>query len=142
MARLARYCNMIIIVRISFLNISLFCFGSSLFCFGSNLFCIDNSLFCLGSGDSLRGHQSGSLHCFRDRNSLRSFGFASLTLNSSGRAHSGHLILNFLKDFLGTKLELRLNERVKLRLWLKILAAKQCNSNECCGNFTPTCLFI
>jgi hypothetical protein len=96
MARLARYCNMIIIVRISFLNISLFCFGSS-------LFCIDNSLFCLGSRDSFRGHQSGSLHCFGDRNSLHSFDFASLTLNSSGRAHSGHLILNFLKDFLGIK---------------------------------------
>jgi hypothetical protein len=25
---------------------------------------------------------------------------------------------------------------------LKFLAAKQYNSNECCGNFTPTCLFI
>jgi hypothetical protein len=25
---------------------------------------------------------------------------------------------------------------------VKFLAAKQCNSNECCGNFTPTCLFI
>jgi hypothetical protein len=65
--------------------------------------------------------------------------------------------LNFLKNFLennnlffrssssneaNTKLELRLNSKVKLRLWLKILAAKQCNSNECCGNFTPTRLFI
>jgi hypothetical protein len=65
--------------------------------------------------------------------------------------------LNFLKDFLeinnlffrsspsdeaNAKQELRLNAKVKLRLWLKILAAKQCNSNECCGNFTPTCLFI
>jgi hypothetical protein len=25
---------------------------------------------------------------------------------------------------------------------VNILAAKQCNSNECCGNFTPTRLFI
>jgi hypothetical protein len=93
------------------------------------------------------------LHRFGDRNSLRSFGFASLTLNSSGRAHSGHLILNFLgtkklfseafsSDEVGFKLELRLIARVKLRLWLKFLAAKQCNSNECCGNFTPTRLFI
>jgi hypothetical protein len=39
-------------------------------------------------------------------------------------------------------LELRLNAKVKLRLWSKILAAKQYNSNECCGNFTPTRLFI
>jgi hypothetical protein len=35
-----------------------------------------------------------------------------------------------------------LNAKIKLRLWLEILAAKQCNSNECCGNFTPTRLFI
>jgi hypothetical protein len=35
-----------------------------------------------------------------------------------------------------------LNAKVKLRLWLKILAPKQCNSNECCDNFTPTRLFI
>jgi hypothetical protein len=45
-------------------------------------------------------------------------------------------------DEANTKLELRLNAKVKLRLWLKFLAAKQCNSNECCGNFTPTRLFI
>jgi hypothetical protein len=30
----------------------------------------------------------------------------------------------------------------KLRLWLNFLAAQQCNGNECCGNFTPTRLFI
>jgi hypothetical protein len=30
----------------------------------------------------------------------------------------------------------------KLRLRLNFLAAQQCNGNECCGNFTPTCLFI
>jgi hypothetical protein len=30
----------------------------------------------------------------------------------------------------------------KLRLWLNFSAAQQCNDNECCGNFTPTCLFI
>jgi hypothetical protein len=48
----------------------------------------------------------------------------------------------FSSDEVGFKLELRLIPGVKLRLWLKILAAKQCNSNECCGNFTPTRLFI
>jgi hypothetical protein len=48
----------------------------------------------------------------------------------------------FSSDEVGSKLELRLIARVKLRLWLKILAAKQCNINECCGNFTPTRLFI
>jgi hypothetical protein len=94
-AGLAWHGNMVIIIGISFLNISFFRFGD-------NLFCLGNSLLCLGSTDSFRGHQSGSLHRFGDRNSLRSFGFASLTLNSSGRAHSGHLILNFLgtKNFL------------------------------------------
>jgi hypothetical protein len=30
----------------------------------------------------------------------------------------------------------------KLRLWLNFSVAQQCNGNECCGNFTPTCLFI
>jgi hypothetical protein len=30
----------------------------------------------------------------------------------------------------------------KLRLWLNFSAGQQCNGNECCGNFTPTCLFI
>jgi hypothetical protein len=30
----------------------------------------------------------------------------------------------------------------KLRLWLNFSAAQQCNGNECCGNFTPTRLFI
>jgi hypothetical protein len=45
MAGLARYGDMIIIIGISFLNISFFRFGS-------NLFCIGNSLFCLSSGDS------------------------------------------------------------------------------------------
>jgi hypothetical protein len=34
------------------------------------------------------------------------------------------------------------NAMRKLRLWLNFLAAQQCNSNECCGNFTPTHLFI
>jgi hypothetical protein len=48
----------------------------------------------------------------------------------------------FSSDEVGFKLELRLIAGVKHRLWLKILAAKQCNSNECCGNFTPTRLFI
>jgi hypothetical protein len=77
------------------------------------------------------------LHRFGDGNSLRTFSFASLTLNPSGRTHSGHLILNlwelntfffrsFSSDEAGFKLEFRLIPRVKLRLWLKILAAKQC----------------
>jgi hypothetical protein len=30
----------------------------------------------------------------------------------------------------------------KLRLSLNFSTAQQCNGNECCGNFTPTCLFI
>jgi hypothetical protein len=30
----------------------------------------------------------------------------------------------------------------KLRLWLNFSTAQQCNGNECCGNFTPTSLFI
>jgi hypothetical protein len=30
----------------------------------------------------------------------------------------------------------------KLRLWLNFSIAQQCNGNECCGNFTPTRLFI
>jgi hypothetical protein len=30
----------------------------------------------------------------------------------------------------------------KLRLWLNFSIAQQCNGNECCGNFTPTHLFI
>jgi hypothetical protein len=30
----------------------------------------------------------------------------------------------------------------KLRLWLKFSTAQQCSGNECCGNFTPTRLFI
>jgi hypothetical protein len=34
------------------------------------------------------------------------------------------------------------NDLDKLRLWLKILTAQQCNGNECCGNSSPTCLFI
>jgi hypothetical protein len=29
-----------------------------------------------------------------------------------------------------------------LRLWLNFLTAQQCNGNECCGNSTPTHLFI
>jgi hypothetical protein len=34
------------------------------------------------------------------------------------------------------------NAMKKLRLWLNFSAAQQCNGNECCGNFTPTRLFI
>jgi hypothetical protein len=34
------------------------------------------------------------------------------------------------------------NAMRKLRLWLNFSAAQQCNDNECCGNFTPTRLFI
>jgi hypothetical protein len=34
------------------------------------------------------------------------------------------------------------NAMAKLRLWLNFSAAQQCNGNECCGNFTPTRLFI
>jgi hypothetical protein len=34
------------------------------------------------------------------------------------------------------------NAMGKLRLWLNFSAAQQCNGNECCGNFTPTRLFI
>jgi hypothetical protein len=30
----------------------------------------------------------------------------------------------------------------KHRLWLSFSTAQQCNGNECCGNFTPTRLFI
>jgi hypothetical protein len=30
----------------------------------------------------------------------------------------------------------------KLRLSLNFSTAQQCNGNECCGNFTPTRLFI
>jgi hypothetical protein len=30
----------------------------------------------------------------------------------------------------------------KLRLWSNFLAAQQNNSSKCCGNFTPTRLFI
>jgi hypothetical protein len=34
------------------------------------------------------------------------------------------------------------NNLEKLRLWLKFLIAQQSNGNECCGNSSPTCLFI
>jgi hypothetical protein len=34
------------------------------------------------------------------------------------------------------------NAMRKLQLWLNFSAAQQCNGNECCDNFTPTCLFI
>jgi hypothetical protein len=34
------------------------------------------------------------------------------------------------------------NAMGKLCLWLNFSAAQQCNDNECCGNFTPTHLFI
>jgi hypothetical protein len=34
------------------------------------------------------------------------------------------------------------NTENKLRLWSNFSAAQQYNSNECCGNFTPTRLFI
>jgi hypothetical protein len=34
------------------------------------------------------------------------------------------------------------NAMKKLQLWLIFSAAQQCNGNECCGNFTPTRLFI
>jgi hypothetical protein len=34
------------------------------------------------------------------------------------------------------------NAMGKLRLWLNLSAAQPCNGNECCGNFTPTRLFI
>jgi hypothetical protein len=34
------------------------------------------------------------------------------------------------------------NAMRKLQLWLNFSAAQQCNGNECCGNFTPTRLFI
>jgi hypothetical protein len=37
---------------------------------------------------------------------------------------------------------LRENAMKKLRLWLNFSAAQQCNDNECCGNFTPTRLYI
>jgi hypothetical protein len=30
----------------------------------------------------------------------------------------------------------------KLWLWLNFSTAQQCDGNECCGNFTPTRLFI
>jgi hypothetical protein len=51
-----------------------------------------------------------------------------------------------MKLFLMTKLvqndALFENAMGKLRLWLNFLAAQQCDGNECCGNFTPTRLFI
>jgi hypothetical protein len=34
------------------------------------------------------------------------------------------------------------NAMRKLQLWLNFSATQQCNGNECCGNFTPTRLFI
>jgi hypothetical protein len=34
------------------------------------------------------------------------------------------------------------NAMRKLRLWLNFSAAQQCNGNECCGNFTPSRVFI
>jgi hypothetical protein len=34
------------------------------------------------------------------------------------------------------------NTKNKLRLWSNFLAAQQYDSNECCGNFTPTRMFI
>jgi hypothetical protein len=34
------------------------------------------------------------------------------------------------------------NTKNKLRLWSNFSAAQQYDSNECCGNFTPTRLFI
>jgi hypothetical protein len=34
------------------------------------------------------------------------------------------------------------NAMGKLWLWLNFSAAQLCNGNECCGNFTPTRLFI
>jgi hypothetical protein len=30
----------------------------------------------------------------------------------------------------------------ELRLWLNFLTAQLCNGNECCGNSSPTRLFI
>jgi hypothetical protein len=30
----------------------------------------------------------------------------------------------------------------KLQPWLNFSTAQHCNGNECCGNFTPTRLFI
>jgi hypothetical protein len=34
------------------------------------------------------------------------------------------------------------NTMNKLWLWSNFSAAQQCNTNKCCGNFTPTRLFI
>jgi hypothetical protein len=34
------------------------------------------------------------------------------------------------------------NTTNKLRLWSNFSAAQQYNSSKCCGNFTPTRLFI
>jgi hypothetical protein len=34
------------------------------------------------------------------------------------------------------------NAMRKIWLWLNFSAAQQCDGNECCGNFTPTRLFI
>jgi hypothetical protein len=34
------------------------------------------------------------------------------------------------------------NTMNKLRLWSNFSAAQQCNTNKCCGNFTPIRLFI
>jgi hypothetical protein len=40
-----------------------------------------------------------------------------------------------------TKLE-QSNTVNKLRMWSNFSAAQQCNNSKCCGNFTPTRLFI
>jgi hypothetical protein len=54
--------------------------------------------------------------------------------------------LSLLKLPLVTKLEQNdpsvENALNKLRLWSNFSAAQQCNSSKCCGNFTPTRLFI
>jgi hypothetical protein len=54
--------------------------------------------------------------------------------------------LSLLKLSLVTKLEqsdpLIENTANKLRLWSNFSAAQQYNSSKCCGNFTPTRLFI
>jgi hypothetical protein len=53
-------------------------------------------------------------------------------------------VLRFLKTKLTSNEEERAwkEQSGKLRVWLNILTAQQCNDNECCGNSSPTCLFI
>jgi hypothetical protein len=81
------------------------------------------------------------------------------TPNYGPRQHPCHLMVNFLQFFdeivnlfLFCRSSLLRRSKSKsgasiecnkqASAMVKFLAAKQCNSNGCCGNFTPTHLFI